>query len=252
MNSSSIFRRSVAVLGSAGAAAALALIPSTAAHASVKAEFVAEGQAGANYVGPTVGGSCTLTSGATTTQSSGVTFHNGTRRQAVNVGATFTSSDNSADKVKVKGHVKSALSITRKGGSLSSLDLNADAAVTITHTVSGSACQGSGAAFGVVPLLNFTESKKGRLDISYKSSQPQALLAIAVFSYKTQQAVLQVVNVGDHTQGTAHVTLKPGKYAVAQTEVGVFSGILFAKRATLSQKVAKSVDIKATFTPHKH
>jgi hypothetical protein len=252
MQTSLILRRSVAVLASAGATAALALIPSTAAHASVKAEFQAQGDANAQYVGPTPLGSCDLTSGDGEPESSGVTFHHGTKHQAVNLGATFTSSDNSADKVRIKGHVKSALTIKRKGGGLSALELSADAAVTVTNTVSGSACKGTGAAFGIVPLVTFTESKKGTLNIAYTSSKPNALLAFAVYSFKTELPVVEVVNVGSHTHGTASVTLKPGKYAVAQTEAGVFSGSIFGKRASLSHKVAKTVDIKAVFTPKKH
>jgi hypothetical protein len=251
MQTSLILRRSVAVLASAGATAALALIPSTAAHASVKAEFVAEGESNAQYVGPTAGGTCDLTSGVESPESSGVTFHHGTKHQAVNLGATFTSSDNSADQVRVKGHVKSALSIKRKGGGLSSLDLTADAAVTITHTVSGSACRASGATFGVIPLVSFTESKKGTLNISYKSSKPNALLAFAVFDFATEQPIVEVVNVGSHTHGTAQVTLKPGKYAIAESEAGVFAGSILGKSASLSQKVAKTVEVKAVFTPKK-
>jgi hypothetical protein len=252
MNTSLIFRRSVAVVACAGASSALALLPSAGAHASVRAEFVAEGQADASYIGPTVGGMCTLTSGDDSPSSTGVTFRHGTKHQAVNLGATFTSSDNSADQVKVKGHVQSSLTVKRKNGDLSSLDLAADAAVTVTNTVSGSACRGSGSAFGALPLVNFTESKKGRLTLTYTTSQPDALIDFIVFSYKTEEPEVEVVNVGDRTKGTAQVTLKPGKYAVAETDIGAFAGTLIGKNASLSHKTARTVEVTAAFTPRKH
>jgi hypothetical protein len=252
MNSSLIFRRSVAVLAGAGATTALALIPSTAANASVKAEFGARGDAHASYVGPTVGGMCTLTSGDQEPLSSGVTFHRGTKRQSVNLGATFTSSDNSADQVRVKGHVKSALTIKRKHGDLSSLDFTADAAVTITNTVSGSACRGSGDALGTIPLLSFTEAKKGKLNLSFTTSKPHALIEFIVFSYKTDEPITQIVNVGDRTQGTSQMTLKPGKYAIAETEIGAFSGSIAGKSASLSHKTSRTVEVTARFTPKTH
>jgi hypothetical protein len=252
MNSSLLFRRSVAVLASAGATTALALIPSTAAHASVKAEFVAEGEASAQYVGPTVGGTCTKTSGNQQSNSSGVTFHHGTKRQSVNLGATFTSSDNSADQVKVKGHVKSALTIKRKHGDLSSLDFSADAAVTVSNTVSGSACRGSGETFAMIPLMSFTEAKKGKLNVSFTTSKPNALIEFIVFSYKTEEPIMEVVNVGDRTQGTSQMTLKPGKYAIAETQIGAFSGSIAGKSASLSHKTSRTVEVTASFTPKTH
>jgi hypothetical protein len=252
MQTSLILRRSVAVLASGGAAAALALLPSTAAHAGVKAQFGAAGQANASYVGPTVGGTCSLTSGSSSSSSSAVTFRHGTKRKAANLGATFTSSDNSADQVKVKGHVKTALTIKRKGGGLKSLDLTANASVTVTNTVSGSACRGSGLTFGAIPLMSFTESKKGQLSVTYTASKANALIEFIVFSYKTEQPVLEMVNVGSHTHGTAQITLKPGKYAVGESEIGAFSGLLFAKNASLSHKTARTVELTASFTPNKH
>jgi hypothetical protein len=252
MQTSLILRRSVAVLASAGATTALALIPSTAAHAGVKAQFVAVGQANASYVGPTVGGTCPATSGSSTSSSSGVTFRHGTRRQAANLSATFTSSDNSADQVKIKGHVKSALTIKRKSGGLKSLDFTADASVTVTNTVSGSACKGTGVTYGNIPLMSFTEKKKGQLSVTYKASKANALIEFIVFSYKTEQPVLELVNVGSNTHGTAQITLKPGKYAIGETEIGAYSGLVFAKNASLSHKTARTVELTASFTPDKH
>jgi hypothetical protein len=248
----SMMRRSVAMLASAGVTTAIALLPSAAAHASVKAEFQAEGEADASYVGPTAGGSCDLTSGHDDVFSPGVTFHHGTKRQSVKLGATFTSSDNSADQVRVKGHVNSSLTVKRKGGGLSSLDLTADAAVTVSNTESGSACRGSGDLLGGIQLLNFTESKKGVLSIDYTTSKPQALIEFVVFSYKTEQSVMEVLNVGNHTHGTGQVTLKPGKYAIGETEVGAFGGSVFAKRASLTHKTSRTVEVKAAFMPKKH
>jgi hypothetical protein len=248
----SMLRRPVALLASAGVTTAIALLPSASAHAISEPTLEAAGNANAQYVGPTSGGSCDETSGDDDVTSPGVSFHHGTKHQSVNLGATFTSSDNSADQVKVKGHVTTALTIKRKGGGLSSLDFTAQAAVTISHTESGSACRGSGDMFGAIPLMNFSESKKGHLNIAYASSKPSALIEFLVFSYKTDEPVTEIVNVGDHTHGTAQVLLKPGKYAVAESEIGAFGGQLLGKSASLRHKTAKTVEVKATFTPQKH
>jgi hypothetical protein len=248
----SMMRRSVALLASAGVTTAIALLPSTAAHAIGEPTLGAEGNAHARYVGPTSGGACNQVSGTDDVNSPGVTFHHGTKHQSVNLGATFASSDNSTDRVKVKGHVNTALTIKRKGGALSSLDFTAQAAVTITNTESGSACKGSGSVFGAIPVLNFTESKKGHLNIAFATSKPEALVEFLVFSYKTDLPVTEIVNVGDHTHGTAQILLKPGKYAVAESEIGAFGGDLLGKSASLRHKTAQAVEVKATFTPQKH
>lgn len=246
----SLVRRSVALLASGGAAAALTLIPS-AAHANVSAQFEAVGEASASYTG-TGGGSCTLSSGDSSPTSTPVAFHHGTKTRSVKLNATFTNSLDSTDQVQVKGHVDSSLSLKRKGGDLASLDLAAGGAITIQHTITGSQCRASGELFGAIPNATFTESKKGTLALSWNSSQKGALIEFVVFDVTTNQAILVTASVADHMKGSAQVTLKPGKYGIAETEAGLIAGAVFTKRAALVQKTKLNVDVQATFTPKKH
>ena len=61
-----------------------------------------------------------------------------------------------------------------------------------------------------------------------------------------------MVNLGQHTQGTAQVTLKPGKYAIGETQAGAFTGSVLAKSDSLSQRTARTIHVTAAFTPKRH
>src|SRR5262249_55257786 len=139
-------RRAMALVGGAGVAVAFTLVPGTA-HASVQAEYVAEASADARYTGPTPSGVCALTSapGSDEVESTPTMFSHGTKQKAVNLDATFASPDNSADTVRIKGHLESTLSVKRAAHKdLADLDLKAGGTVKVSNKMSGSACQGSG------------------------------------------------------------------------------------------------------------
>jgi hypothetical protein len=245
-----LIRRSVAVLASAGAAAALALIPASGAHAGVAANFEAIGQAGASFTG-SGSGDCNLSSGDSSVTSNPVAFGRGSKSRSVNLSATFTNTLDSGDRVKVKGNIKSTLTLKRQGGGLKSLDLTANGAIRITHTTIGSHCTPTAVLLGEIPTATFTESKKGTLKVTYVG-KPNSLVEFLVVNVKTGQSVLETVDVGTHTHGSASVSLKPGKYAIGESAAGMFSGAIFGKSASLSQKTSADVAVHAVFTPKKH
>lgn len=252
MTTSPLLHRTLAVLASGGAAAALTLIPYSAAHAQVSANFEAVGEASARYTGSVSGGDCTLTSGSDSVTSTPVAFHHGTKTRSVKLNATFTNNQNSGDTVQVKGKVNSSLTMKRKGGDLSSLDLAAGGSITFSHSIIGSECSPSGEMFGAIPLAKFTEHKKGTLTLTYNASQAGALVEFVVVNQVNGAAVVVAADVGTHMKGSATATLKPGKYEIGETEVGIIAGSIFAKRAQPIQKTKLNVGAQLTFQPAKH
>src|ERR1700710_2039517 len=109
MTTPRLVHRSVAVVASAGATAALALLPAGGAHAAVHGMYAAIGNSNVQYTGTGVGGGCTLSSGAASSQSKIFKPTHGTRRASVNLNATYTSNLVPTDVVRVKGHIDSRL-----------------------------------------------------------------------------------------------------------------------------------------------
>jgi hypothetical protein len=245
--------RSVALLAIAGAAAALTLVPSAGAQAAVQAQYAATGDANANYIGPTSGGTCDRTSGDDGPIGQIRTFGHGTRTSSVDLSATFTSSDNSTDKVKVKGHVDTSLTIKRKHSDLSSFALSAGGSLKITHTVAGSACQGSGQVVANLPELAFTEHKKGTIYLTRDTKKPNSFTEFILLNANTGSAVALDVFQGTRSHVTYRATLKPGTYVVQQTLAGLAigsTGIL--KSASLTKRAAQTVHLQGQFKPVKH
>jgi hypothetical protein len=245
--------RSLALLASAGATTALSLVPSAGAHAAVHAQYAAVGQADASYRGPTSGGTCDLTSGNDDIVGHISTFSHGTRRSSVNLGATFTSSDNSSDQVKVKGHADTSLTIKRKHNDLSAFALTAGGSLTVKHTVAGSACEGSGSVLAVLPELAFTEHKKGWLYLTRDTKQANSFTELILVNTKTDEAVSLDVYQGTKSHVTSRALLKRGSYVIEESEGGLAigsTGIL--KTAALTKTAAQTVHIQGKFKPTKH
>ena len=245
--------RSVALLASAGATAALTLSPLAGADAAVHAEYAATGSAQASYVGPTSGGSCDLTSGVSNPVGQIRSFSNGTRHSSVDLSATFTSSDNSSDTTKVKGHADTSLTLERKGGDLASFAVSAGGSLTVKHAVAGSACQGSGEVVANLPQLVFTEHKKGWLYLTRSTKKPNSFTEFILVNEATMSAVSLDVFQGAASHVTSRALLKPGTYLIEQTLAGIAIGSAgLLKSATLTKTVAQTVHLQGQFKPVKH
>jgi hypothetical protein len=248
-------RRSVAVLASTGAAAALALIPAGGAHAQVKTEYIGIGQAEASFVG-TGGGNCDLSSapGSNEVEGSPVTFSHGTKHVSADLKATFTNSLNTSDTVTVKGHVDSTLTVKRQPNKdLSSFDLTAGGSVKITHSVIPSQCHGSGLMAGLIEGAIFTEHKKGYFYFTRDTKKPNAETEFILLNEKTDQEVAFDIYIGGASHATSRALLKPGTYALEETITAVTGGggTLAGKSAQRSTKVTQTAELNGQFKPLK-
>jgi hypothetical protein len=245
--------RSVALLAIAGAAAALTLVPSAGAQAAVQAEYAATGDANANYIGPTSGGTCDRTSGDDGPIGQIRTFGHGTRTSSVDLSATFTSSDNSSDQVKMKGHIDTSLTLKRKHNDLSAFAITAGGSLKVTHTVAGSACRGQAAVIANVLDVEFTEHHKGWLYLTRDTKKPNSFDEFILVNETTGSAVALDVFQGTKSHVTSRALLKKGTYVIEETAAGLAigsAGIL--KSASLTKKAAQTVHLKGQFKPVKH
>jgi hypothetical protein len=244
-------RRSGAVLTSAGVAAALTLFTPVTANAAVHAMYGAFGQADENYVGPTVGGTCDLSSGDDSVDSSVAHFTHGTKHRSLNLDAAFTSSDSTSDTVRVKGHLASKLTLHRKHKDLTSFTLGVGGKLGVHHSVGGSACSGSGSLLAETQAV-FTEHKKGWFYLTHDVKKPNSVIQLEMINVNTDKLVTLDFYAGDQSQLTTRTKLKPGRYAIlaeAGMTVGA-SGVILAK-GTSAQKTKMSTTIVGTFKPAK-
>jgi hypothetical protein len=253
MTMSTVFRRSGAVLTSAGVAAALIMLSPGAANAAVQAQFAVAGQASAQYTGPTVGGSCALTSpaGSNNVQSSIATFQHGIKSRSINLDATFASSDNVADTARVQGHLRSTLEVERRNSrDLKSFDLGATGSVKVSHSMAGSACSAQGAVLGEMAIV-FTEHKKGVFTLTRDTRKPGSIVLFELVNATTGKAVTLDLFAGTTSHAVSHAVLKPGTYAIQPAEIGLTAGgngIGF-KSAPRTTKTALTLHLQGTFTP---
>jgi hypothetical protein len=251
MKMNTFMRRSGALLTTAGVAAALTMLTPVAADAAVHAQFAARGSANVDYTGPTVGGSCDLTSapGSDDIETSIASFTHGTRHKAVNMDATFASSDNAADTVRVRGHVSADFTVKRKHKDLTSFDLGVGGSVKITHSVSGSHCSGSGVVLGEM-AIQFTEHHKGYFYLTRDTKKPGSVSAFAMINAQTGKLVTLDVFEGSKSHQTSRALLKPGKYVVEIAEAGIQAGpggIILKSAQGLSAKVARTIHLQGEF-----
>lgn len=242
--------RSVAVLATAGLGAALAFIPSGSALAAVQGQYGAEAQADATYTG-SGGGSCDLTSGLDSVTTTPVAFTHGTKHQSVSLDATFTNSLDSSDQVTVAGHATSSLTLKRKAGDLKSFDMTVGGSVTISHTIVGSQCRGSGQLTAASQVM-FTEHKKGVLTLTRDTKKAGSLATFVLVNLDTDRAIAIDAFEGSHSHNVAHLKLKPGNYEIADNQLGVFAGQgMLLKSGQRSAKVAQTIHLTASFAPKK-
>jgi hypothetical protein len=237
MTKSTLIRRSAAVLTSAGVAAALTLLTPVNANAAVHGMYGAIGQANADYDGPTIGGDCLLTDGDDSTSSSVANFSDGTKRRGVNLDATFTSTDSINDRVRVRGHLDSKLTLNKKHKDLQSFEMAVGGTVKVNHSISGSACDASGAVLAETQTV-FTEHKKGWFYLTHDVRKPNSVIEVELVNVDNGKIVSLHVYLGDHSHATSRAKLKPGRYgvlAVAGVTVGNNIGIGLAKPSLRSK-----------------
>jgi hypothetical protein len=256
MSTSMIVRRSVAVLASAGAAGALALVPAGGAQAQVQAEYAAGGSANAEFVG-SGGGDCNLISAPDSDNvlTTPVIFGHGTKHASANLSATFQSSLNLSDQVHVKGHTDTTLTVKRQPNKdLSSFDLTAGGSLKITHTVIPSQCHASGVMGGLIEGALFTEHKKGYFYLTRDTLKPDSETEFILYNEQTDQEVAFEFYAGGASHATSRALLKPGTYAIEETITAVTAGGVQpeAKTAQRSTKVAQTVELNGQFKPLKN
>jgi hypothetical protein len=246
--------RSVALLASAGATAALTLTPTAGAHASVQGEYAAVGQAEASYRGPTSGGHCDLSAGeANPIGQIHTNFSHGTKHSSVDLSATYSSSDNSADQVKMKGHIDTSMTLKRKHNDLSAFAITAGGSLSVKHTVPGSACQGTASIVAEVPQVLFTEHKKGYLYLTRDTLKPNSFSEFILVNLKDSSLVALDVFAGTKSHVTSRALLKPGNYEIEESGAGLAIGnVGIFKSAALSKKAAQTVHLQGQFKPVKH
>jgi hypothetical protein len=246
-------RRTGVVVTCTALAAGLTLLSPGAAQASVQAEFSAAANASASYTGPTIGGSCALSSapGSDQAQSSTATFGHGTRSRSVDLDATFASSDNPADTVRVRGHVSSTLTVRKRHRDLTSFDMATGGSVKVTHAVTNSNCAGSGAVFGEMQMA-FTEHHKGWFYLTRDTKKPGSITEFVLVNLKNGKLVTLDFFAGTQSHATSRAFLKPGHYGF---EIGVEAieggsqGIALKTAQPRSSKIAKTLTVHGEFKP---
>ena len=245
-------RRSGAIITAATVAAALTLLTPVTANAAVHSMYGAIGQADANYNGPTIGGDCLLTDGDDSTSSSVANFSDGTKHRAVNLDATFTSTDSVSDSVRVRGHLDSRLTLNKKHRDLRSFEMAVGGSVKVNHSIGGSACQATGAVLAETQTV-FTEHKKGWFYLTHDVRKPNSVIEVELVNVDTNKIVSLQVYLGDHSHMTSRAKLKPGRYgvlALSGVSVGNNIGIGLAK-ASLRSKATLTTTISGVFKPIK-
>ncbi len=242
-------RRVLAVTASTGLAVALAWLPAGGANAKVVGTYEAVGQANANYTGPTIGGTCDLILGDDNPASPTASFSHGTKRRSINLDATFASSDNAADTVRVRGHAASALTLKKRHRDLASFNLGVGGAVKVTHSTSGSTCDGQGSVLAEV-TIQFTEHKKGFFTLTRDTKKRGSVEEFILINLKNNKLVTLDFFEGTHSHATSRALLKPGKYAVeavAGITGGEGGGIL--KSQPRSTRTALTLSLHGVFKP---
>jgi hypothetical protein len=242
-------RRSGAVLTSAGVTAALTLLTPVAAGAAVHAEYAASGTADADYTGPSVTGTCALASGDDDVQSSPSTLTHGTKHHSVNLDATFASSDNAADTVRVRGHASTDFSLKRKHKDMTSFGLAVGGSVKVTHTMSNSACDGEGFVGGVF-AIKFTEHHKGYFTLTRDTKKAGSVSELFLVNVHTEKLVTLDIYAGTKSHQTSRALLKPGTYLVEIAQAGLSTGtegIVLKSGRPVTAKVARTVHLQGQF-----
>ena len=244
-------RRTGALVTSAAVAASLTVLSPGAAEAAVQAQFGALATADADYTGPTLGGACALASatGSDSVSSTTATFGRGTRSRSVSLDATFASSDNPSDTVRVRGHVSSSLTVRKKHRDLTSFDMATGGSVTITHAVTNSNCAGTGLVLGQMQM-SFTEHHKGWFYLTRDTKKPGSVVEFALVNLKNGKLVTLDFFAGTKSHATSRAFLKPGKYGVELGIEGIqggASGIALKTGQPRSSKIAKTLTVHGEF-----
>lgn len=243
-------RHVVATGAAAGLAAAVAWLPAGSAVAGVQAQYAAQGQSSADYVG-SGGGTCDLTSGVENPQTTPKTFSDGTKKASVALDTVYTNSLNAGDTVHVKGHVDTKLSIDKRGKDLKTFDFGSGGSLKIEHSISTSDCAGNGALFGVA-IVQFTEHKKGWFYLTRDTTKPNSVSIFVLINLKNGNLKTLDYYAGDKSHATSRALLKPGKYAIAQTQVGLVlsdNGAFLKAGAPAKRALSLTTTLHGEFKP---
>lgn len=172
----------------------------------------------------------------------------------MNLDATYTSTDNPSDTVRVKGHVDSTLTLKKHNRDLQSFALGVGGNVSVHHAVSGSLCSAQGTVAGVTQVA-FTEHKKGWFTLTRDTKKPNSVVQVILVNLQTQKVVSFSVFEGSQSHETSRALLKPGQYELAQTEAGITAGdngIFLKSGAPRTAKAQLSIHLSGEFKPVKH
>ncbi|HET8664303.1 MAG TPA: hypothetical protein VFM08_08315 [Nocardioides sp.] len=250
MATSTLARRSGAAVTGAAVAAALTLLTPVPAHAQVATQFAAQGSASADYTGASPTGTCDVTVPDADEVTSGIaTFSRGTKHRSMDLDATFASSDNPADTVRVRAHSGADLTIKKKNRDLKAFDLAVGGSVKITHSMANSSCQGQGFA-GAIFQIKFTEHHKGRLFLTRDTTKRHSISEFLLLNADNGKLVTLDLFSGDQSHATFRAKLKPGKYIVQFAVAGISTGtegIVLKSGAPVSAKIARTVHLSGLF-----
>lgn len=236
-------RRALAAAVTAGATAAFTVLPAGGAHAAVRGDFGALAQSSATYTGTTSGGTCDLVHGDAGPTSPEVMFNRGTKHRSVDLDATYASSDDpTGDRVRLQGHLDSALTIHRNRRDLTSFDLSAGGTISARHSMSHSSCQGSATMLAGMSL-QFTEHRTGWFYLTHTTVKPNSVIVATVYNVKNDAQVAFIEFAGGRSHLTSRAKLKPGSYAVGLAFIGFgigAQGPIGPARAALADPAAAS------------
>lgn len=256
MAMSTFLRRSGALVTGVGVTAALTLLSPPNAQAAVHGQYGAMGGAYAQYVGPTVGGLCNLTSapGSDNVTSSIADFTHGTRKRSIKLNAQYTASDNPSDTTRVKGHIDSKMTIEKRHRDLKSFELTADGKLSISHSIAGSSCSASGRVVAATQVV-FSEHHKGWFYLTHDTRKPNSVVTSVLVNAKNGKIVTLAFFEGTRSHATSRALIKPGKYVLLETQVGLAigqNGIILAKGASTAKKVHHNLSVSGEFKRLKH
>ena len=98
--------------------------------------------------------------------------------------------------------------------------------------------------------LAFTEHHKGYFSLTRTTKKPGSLSAFVLVNLKNGKVVTLDVFEGSKSHQTSRALLKPGKYGVELSEIGISAGgggILLKSPEALSAKVARTIHLQGEF-----
>jgi len=252
MPTTTSLRHGAAGLATAGALA-LTMLPG-AAHAGVITQYAAFASSESQYTGSTTGVTCDLSAGSDNELSGIAKFAHGTKRRSVTLRSTYTRSDDSTDRVKVRGHLDSSMTLRRAGRDLRSFALTAGGSLSVSHAISGSSCDVQARVAAGTEGFRFTEHHGGWLYLTRDTRKPDSFMSYELINAKSGHVLAFETFQGTKSHQVSRTRLKPGTYRLEQIQVGLFVGQTFGilKSAPLTRTASQTLHLSGVFKRAQH